>query len=64
LLSLDKDKKIDAQCKLCICEVVPLIANFLCCPTCGKDFWNYFSTEQAAKELITGCPYCRISFCE
>lgn len=30
----------------------------------GKEWISGITTEQAASELVTGCPHCHVSFCD
>ena len=58
---------IRAQEKYCDENHVPHFAPHGRCYSCGRDIYaspNGYSVEYAASHLITGCPYCFMSYCE
>lgn len=56
-----------AQYKYCEDHNVPHFApsNGICW-SCGQNIYSEkgFSVEYAGKRLITGCPFCRRSYCD
>jgi hypothetical protein len=57
------EEKIRAQAEICSKEGWPMFAPSHCY-RCGRDFWGKIPHEEAATDLITGCPLCHCSFCE
>ena len=64
------EKAIAAQAEYCDRTGNPMFAPGLgsrgCCPNCHNPIYiiGGISIEEAGKTLITGCPYCHVSFVE
>jgi len=56
--------KIDTQKKFCKLNGLPNFAGNGICFSCGKNVFEKITIEEAGKELITGCPHCKRSFCD
>ena len=56
----------EAQKEYCEKNKRPMFAPERYCPTCHKEIYGMdgYSVEYASKHLITGCPFCKTSFCD
>lgn len=78
-MTYDRVEAIKAQERFCEENNVPRFAPYDgFCNTCGRDIYETrneyafngekiewgISVEKASTELITGCPYCKRSFCD
>lgn len=58
-------KAIIAQADYCLRKGLPYFApHDGYCFRCHCQIYEVISVEQAGAEHITGCPYCRWSYCE
>lgn len=55
-------KKLETQKHYCEEQGLPFFANRLLCPYCYRQVYDQITLEQAASQLITGCPKCHKSF--
>ena len=57
--------KQDAQIKYCKDKKLPHFAPISGrCWNCGKQIYERITLEKAGNELVTGCSFCRRSFCD
>lgn len=54
----------DAQAHFCQRHNMPDFAGDGICFSCGRQIFEKITLARAATAIITGCPYCKRSFCE
>lgn len=57
-------KKLRAQARYCAENHLPFFASRGYCPYCNRQIYDKITLEQAASQLITGCPECHKSFAD
>ncbi len=55
--------KYNLQKDYCNNNNIPMFAPYTCW-RCGEVIWDYISEEKSKTEHITGCPCCRVSYCD
>lgn len=57
-------ESIKAQKIFCETNKKPNFVGNGACFSCHRQIFEKITLEKAQTDLITGCPYCRVSFCE
>ncbi|CAK7019522.1 hypothetical protein [uncultured Phascolarctobacterium sp.] len=64
LMFIDVKQAAAAQEKFCRRHNIPDFAGTGICFSCRRQIFEKITVAKAAAEIITGCPYCKRSFCE
>lgn len=65
MVMVTNDEKSLAQKKYCDEHKLPMFAPASgYCFNCGAYIYEAITLKEAGSRLITGCPYCRMSYCD